>query len=206
MFKANFISGGDAMADALIYKPPPPSLMEYLSNSMRNVMDNASVLGNRFVSMVSNMYNKHHSEEARNASKMMLYNAGVHIDQNVIVPVKYEQLHLANQCMQNYILTQPTLADLYRKDMCYGYADTYMPIEIDTYGKDTLAYGQVMDGVLQTDDETDECYFEYYSQDDECLGGELHTMDKLSILDTWDNVARMLEEGIDPTDPVLDVL
>lgn len=204
MFRVNTYNGGDTMANALIYKPPPPNVMNYLQNNLQHVLDSSNEVGSRFVETVKEMYNSVHSDQARNQAKMMLYAAGQHLNQDVIVPVPFSNLHMANQCMQNYIMAQPTIGNLYKRDMCYGYEDTRVPIEIDTYGKDTLAYGQVMDGVLQFEEDTGEGFIEYYSQDDEILGGELHIIDQMSVLETWSNVARMLEEGFDPTDPTLE--
>lgn len=203
MFKVNVIEGGNGMAEALIYKPPPPNVVQYLQENLNHVISGAKTLGTRFVDTVKEMYNSVHSDEARQKAKMLLYQAGNHLSQNIIIPVPYERLHLANQTMQGYILVHPEVSELYRKKVCYGYHDTYVPLEPNCYGEDTSLYHQVMDGVMQWDS-NGEAYTKTVSQDDEFIGGDLHYMDQLSILRTWDQVTLMLANGLDPTDPSLE--
>ena len=49
------INGGDATAAALLYKPPPPALSEYLYNNMQNVINTASNLSTSFIDNVKSM-------------------------------------------------------------------------------------------------------------------------------------------------------
>ncbi len=198
MFRVNVIRGGDVAANALIYRPPDNALLEYLNNSINSAIEHTSSLSDRFVSTVRGMYDKFNSSAAIAASKALLYNAGMHFNQDTIYPVSYDNLSTANLAMQRYIMAQPLMSNLYKKNMCYGFQNTYLNMEPETYGKDRLEYQRVMDGVLQHDKNGD-AYIMHYSNDD--YVDELHVFDKLSVLDTWNNVARMIANGYDPSDP-----
>ena len=99
--------------------------------------------------------------------------------------------------MQQYIMSEPTLNKLHKQNRCYGYQDTYVEVEPDTYGQERVLYQRVMDGVMQFDEEG-LCFINHYTNSDEV---ELTTVEKISVLDTWHHVRRLIAEGIDPTDP-----
>lgn len=204
MFRVNEVTGGDLVANALIYRPPPDNVMNYIQSNLQNVASHITDMTSGFVNTVTNLFNSVHSDQNRIAAKMAIHSAAVHLDQYSVVYVPYEELNRANLRMQNYILVHPEVSTLYEKNMCYGYADTHIPIEVDTYGKNTLSYGQVMDGVVQYDDTGS--FIEHYIQDDEHIGEELDPYDQIAVLDTWHNVSKMLANGLDPTDPIMEEL
>lgn len=203
MLNIGVISGGDLAADALIYKPPDNRLLNYLGQNIQRANEMIGSYSNMFVNTVQDMYNRFSNDTVRLYNKLVLQNSGMHLNQDVVHLVDYDNLHMANLAMQRYILAEPNLGEKHRKGMCYGYQDTYVPSQDNVYGKDTLEYGRVMDGVLQFD-ENGEGFIETYSQDDSFIyKDDLHYLDQLSILKTWEYVSRMMSEGIDPTDPLL---
>jgi len=200
--QVNVIRGGDAAFNALLYPPPDQKFLNYLQTNIQSAKESFTGLGTQFVNTVQNMYNKYNSTEAINASKALLQSTGTHFNQHVIYPVGYDNFNTANLMMQRYVMSQPSISEMYRDNMCHGYQETYFDPEPNTYGEDRTDYRRVMDGVLQYDEE--DAYFNYYSQDSE--EDDLDDMDKLSILDTWDNALRLINEGVDPTSPDLDDL
>lgn len=194
--QVNVIRGGDAAFNALLYPPPDQNFLTYLQNNIQTAADAVSGMGTAFVDTVKSMYNRYNSTEAINASKALLHSTGTHFNQNVIYPVGYDNFTTANLLMQRYIMSEPSVSELYRDNMCYGYQETFYDNEPGTYGKERTDYRNVMDGVMEF--EEDQAVFKYYSHSSE--EPDLDTLDKLSILDTWDNAIRLIEEGIDPTD------
>lgn len=203
MFRVNVINGNDMAMNALVYKQPDLNVLEYVTNNLNKVVDKVNEYGQAFVDMAVNAYNKFNSDHALNYNKLVLQSAGVHLDPNTIYYVPVENLGLANNIMQRYIIAQPEMNTLYKKEMCYGYQDSYVVLEEGMYGKDNIEYRRVMDGVLEFEDtEEGEGYVTYYVQDDEDIyPEELSRLDKISILDTWNSVDISIGKGIDPTDP-----
>jgi len=197
MIRVNVVNGGDIAANALIYRPPDNRLLSFLNDNISKAVEYTSNAASGFANTVVNMYNKFNSSESLNAAKLMLYNAGTHLNQDIIYPVMYDNLGNANLIMQRYIISEPQMNNLYTRNMCYGYQDTYVDIDKGSVGKDRLDYQNVMDGVLQHDNDGNG-YFNYYSNSDDTI---LHKFDKLAILETWDNVALMISNGLDPSDP-----
>ena len=196
MFKVNVVDGGELAANALIYKQPPPSLTQYLTTNMANVLERVGSISTGFVENVKAMYNKYNSADVINASKLLLHKVGMHFDNWAIYRVPYEHFHNANLIMQQYIMVQPSIYKLHSTNRCYGFQDTYIDPEPDTPLEERTRYQQVMDGVLQFD-KNEEGYLKFYSNEED----ELHIVDKVSILDTWDDLGKMIARGLDPTDP-----
>lgn len=194
----NVINGGSTAAAALLYRQPTEQVMSYINAGLNRLMEYGNVLSEGFKTAVNNVYNQYWSDGALEASKWVLNTIGG-TQQDIITVVPYETFNNANLLMQRYIIAQPQLNELYQSNMCHGFQDTYFNIEPETFGKERYEYQRVMDGVLQFDTEG-EGYINYYSNSDST---ELDFVDKLSILDTWDTVSRLLAEGKDPSDPTL---
>ena len=197
MVNVNVVQGGDFAANALLYQQPSQTLMTYLHDNMNNVMSRLSNVSDAFKTSVVNLYNSAHDSKVLNQAKLLLNSLGTTLNQNVIYHVPYQDIHNPNPIMQQYIMSEPTLNKLHKQNRCYGYQDTYVEVEPDTYGQERVLYQRVMDGVMQFDEEG-LCFINHYTNSDEV---ELTTVEKISVLDTWRHVRRLIAEGIDPTDP-----
>jgi len=199
------IAGGEGGLAALLYKQRPPELLQYIQNNIQEGADALGTIGDNFVNQAKLMYDKFNNSALINASKALLYSTGMHFSQDVIMPVAYDNLGGANLIMQQYIMAQPDINQLYQDNMCSGYDGVYYDMEPGITGTDRYDYRRVMDGVVQYDDDHNgEAYIMHYSQDDG--QEELDIMDRSAILDTWANVKNALIKGIDPTDPNMDML
>lgn len=203
MFNIGIVRGGDLAADALIYRPPDNNLVNYLASNLQKANELVGSYSNAFINTMTNVYNRFASDSARLYQKLVLQDANGHLDQNIVSVVRYEHLHMANLAMQRYILAEPTLNEYYRKGMCYGYQDTCTMYEDNKFGKDCVEYRRVMDGMLEFDNEDEGVVITYSQNDTEMYPDDLDPIDKFNIMKTWDNVARMIVEGIDPSDPLL---
>lgn len=205
--QVNVISGGDAAFDALVYKPPSQEVLNYLSTGIehtKNIFSGLGEVGQSFLSHVTTHHDNHTNSSVLNAAKLLVHSAGSHMNNEVISVLAEDQLINANFIMQQFIMAHPNVNFLNQDNMCNGFVETYVDKEQGVYGTERNDYRSVMDGVLQNinlekDDEDDDllCIRHYSSSGDD----ELDILDKLAVLETWDNVDNMLIEGIDPTDP-----
>lgn len=187
---------GSSGFDALLYRPPGRELIDYISHNVSSVLTATNKFGERFVNNVKSLFDRFGSERSVNESKLLLQQMSNSFRDDVIHRVAYEDLGNANLMMQHYIMANPMLGELSRKGMCHGYADTYINFEKDTYGENTMLYQNVMDGVHDVENDTLKFYHHTEMPED-----GFSAMDKISVLDTWDNVVKSIFDGIDPTDP-----
>lgn len=201
MIQVPTISGGEFAANALLYKQPTPDVMNYINNKLDQVVNFTHGLSDRFKTTVQNLYQQAYNSDIINAAKRYLAQSDYALRQDMIYTVPYGRFNEANLIMQQYIMAEPHMNNLYRKNMCYGFQDTYFDPEPETYGKDRLDYQRVMDGVLEfekeEDDEKSLAFTHHYSNADEI---ELSHIERTAILDTWHEVVRMIEEGKDPSE------
>jgi len=187
---------GTAGFNALLYTPPSQPLIDYIGRHVNAAMEATGTLGQRFVDNVKSIYNRFGSERSILDSKRLLAQTGPGFRDDVIYNVGYNDLGNANLWMQHYIMANPRVGDLYSKGMCHGYADTYINSEKDTYGENTMLYMDVMDGVYDLEKDTLHHYYHTEMSDN-----GMDTVDKMSVLNTWDNVVESIFKGLDPTDP-----
>lgn len=199
MVKINTIGGGQLGFDALLYKPPSEQVMEYIHTNIARASDALGTMGNNFINTVKNTYDKFNNQAVINMGKSILYGAGTHMNENVIMPLSMDNLPTANYGMQQYIIANPAVNQMVLDNMCNGFQETYYDGEQGVYGTERNDYRRVMSGVVQEHDDGSLYMTQYSSSEDEEL--ELHTMDKFSVLDTWDSIAQALAAGIDPTSP-----
>jgi len=200
--KINMVDGPpDLVFNTLVHTPPDARLTEYLAHNVSRVQEYASHLGQQFVDSTMQMYESINNSDIINAGKAILHSVQTHLDPTVIYPVSMENLPQANYAMQRYIMVQPELRELHDDQLCNGFQETYFDVDPDAESyREHTDYRRVMDGMIQYEDDSDDGNLYFYTDtitDDE----ELHIIDKISIMDTWDNVALAIAKGIDPSDP-----
>lgn len=195
--RVNVINGGDQAFSALVYTPPSTEVLNYFQNNLTKASELLGAAGHRFMDNAYQMYDKFNSSAVINAGKALLMNVGSHLNQQAIYYVDQSHMANANLMMQSYIIANPVMNNLYQKDMSYGFQDTYYDLEPDNKGVERYDYQRVMDGVLTFDKEGLGIVTSYHNSDEI----ELDMMEKITILDTWQQVEYMIACGVDPSDP-----
>ena len=200
MAQLRVIDGGDFAASAILYKPHTQDTLHYFSQNLENVYNKLGNINSSFVSTVQNMYNSNYGEEAQRATQIILNKANSVLSHDHITAIPYEYIPIASTYMQEFVMSQPDISKLHQKQCCYGYQDSYIDMEPGVYGKDRITYQNVMDGVLQFEENEEELgYINHYSNGSD---QELTSIEKMSVLDLWEDVKLYMAKGIDPTDPL----
>jgi len=194
--RVNVVNGGDEAFNALVYPQPSSAVISYLKNNIESAMSTVSNMSQGFIDNVKRMYSSVNGSEALLNGKLLTMNAGVHLNQNVIYPV--HNFQDTNLIMQRYLMSCPEVSELNKNNMCHGFQETYLDLEEGVYGTDRTDYRDVMSGILTYEGEHGEGVFKRYYHTD---GVDLDFIDKLSIITTWDNARKMINDRLDPTDP-----
>jgi len=195
--QVNVINGGDQAFSALVYRPPEQGLLDYFQNNLTTAAQMLGDAGRGFMDTAYSMYDKFNNSAVINAGKALLMNVGTHLNQQAIYYVDQNHMPDANLMMQSYIMANPVMNNLYQRDMSYGFQDTYYDLEPDNKGVERYDYQRVMDGVVTFDKEGLGIVTSYHNSDET----ELDMMEKITILDTWQQVEYMIACGVDPSDP-----
>lgn len=195
---AKVINGGELGFNAILYNQPDQRVIEYFNNSISKAGQYMSGLGTRFMDMNRAMFERHNSDEVISAAKAIMSQLDTHINPDVIIALSEYTIMHAMPRMQEYIMVQPDLWELNKKQMCSAYNNSYYDADPKAASyKEHVRYMEAMDGIMQFDDNGD-AYFETYSSSEM---EELHFLDQISIRTTWETVVNAIVNGIDPTDP-----
>jgi len=197
--RVNVIQGDRDMFRNIVYGMPNSNVMEFVNSKMNEFTNYLGNTADKFTNNIKMMYDKYASNEALNRAKMLLNLAGTSVNEESVYFVGMNSYHNVNLAMQRYIIANPTINEMYQKNMCYGFEETYHDNEVGVTGKDRNDYRSVMDGVIQYDQDGNG-YVYHYSSNDE-INPELSAVDKFTIIETWDELEIALLEDIDPTDP-----
>ena len=196
MATVNVHQGGATAMKTMLYGVPDENIINYINNGINSAAEILGNATNSFLNKAQQIFDTYHSSAAIENAKRLVYSLGMSADdENVIYEIPYMGFNNTNQIMRDYIMVHPEVYKLNNQNMINGFQDMYMDLDPATTLIEKEKYRQVMDGVLQDDGE-EGGYIMHYSTDN-----ELSMYDKFAILNTWDNVDRMIAEGYDPTDP-----
>jgi hypothetical protein len=202
---AQYVPGGADLIDIMAGGRPDDATRQWFAERAEMVQQNLSNTSRAFFDRARSLYQTISESQAL----QMLRNLRTKSDNvwsgNVIEPLRtLEALQTASPVMQRMIMAQPDLRRRYLNQEVEAYGDSYTNYHGDTWGPTHFDYRRVMDGVLDLQDDEKigyviRHYVDYMEVDDRVLS--LH--EKIDILNTWDVVKQLLEEGgEDPTSPV----
>jgi len=194
--QVNTIDGGRNAFNAMLYNAPNNNTLSWINNNLNRAKEALSGIGDSLIDASVRLYNKVNSNAAINAAKALVTEQGGHTNQYMIYGLDYDNMNTANYVMQQYIIANPIVNDLYENNMCHGFEETYYNSEPGVYGTDRLDYRRVVDGVVM--EEGDHLVINHYSSLDDIV---LDDYDKHLILNTWQQAEQLVLCGIDPTDP-----
>lgn len=197
----NVIQGGRDAFNTFFYPPPSTGIIDYLNNGLTRAAELVNDYSNAFMNKVYTLYNYYNSNDAIERSKLNLLQCESVIRDDVIYPVPVENLGNANYTMQRYIMAHPKVMELYNKNMCNGFSDTYVDADDHDDPMDNHEYCEAMNGVIQFDEDGNGYYEQIVSVGIDGKTDDLDLMDQVFIWETWDNVMESIALGIDPTDP-----
>lgn len=126
---------------------------------------------------------------------------------NEILPLTtIAELQSAQPAMQRWIMAMPMYRELYHKQLCDGYSDSYVDTAPGVVGEDHYDYRRVTEGIVQMYNAEDDqgkyetwkvsTHFEDLQKPEDKLGFDNQCM----ILDAWDLAEKAILEKIDPCD------
>lgn len=187
--------------DYMLYPEQNPVNRQYIETQLNNYSHTLTDIGRNFVETSRAIYEKINDSTAVRAAKAAVRMAKGLFHPNTIVPLEtLEELRAAQPVMQRWVMAEPTIRQIYHKQRCDGYSDTYLDYEPGKIGDQHYDYRRVMDGIIvDTVDENgnDSWEFTTYSEELRESDRELEFHEQKAILGTWDIVKMFVEAGED---------
>ena len=189
------------IADMIMFPGQSQVMESYLYNQVANVASTLNDVGQKFMSTNRDVFERLNNSQMMLEAKALLRNT-IGINNPNIVRYLYtlDAIQDATPYMQSYIMANPVMRELYNKQLCNGYSDTYIDIDPGTIGNDHYHYRRVVDGMMLEKDDEWVCnnYYEDLLGDDR----DLDIYEKIDILSTWEVMNLFIKEGFDVSSPM----
>ena len=116
------------------------------------------------------------------------------MDDFLVPCYSFEELQVAKPSMQRYLMSEPTLRQVYLDGNCDGYSDTYSSPYSTGVGDLDYNYRRVVDGVQRFDENGDGYIVRYIEPLDEG-DTDLHIYEQVAILNSWDTIRTMMRNS-----------
>jgi hypothetical protein len=203
MIQINVLPPANPMVTTMMRFPEiAQGTYDWVNQQRQAGMQMLTSAGQQFLSAAADSY-KHLADGSLTLAsrRMARFAAGV-MHPNAIIPLEtVEEIRAAKLLMQRYIMACPSIREIYHRQLCDGYSDTYVDQYPNQIGEDHYDFRRVMNGVLQVDPEDADRYVmtEYL---EELIEGdrELDMDEQFTIIDIWDKVQDAITRKLDPTD------
>ena len=200
------IHGGDVNSfDMLAFPMQNAANASYIQNQLTNFSQSLTDIGRKFIETSQQIYDRVNDSSVLRAARAAIRVAGGMFHPNEIVQLNtLDELRFAQPIMQRYIMAEPSLRDMYARQQCDGFSDSYANIDPGSKGENHYDYRRVMHGIIV--DKVDEggndtwSATQYY-QENRGDDTELPFEEQVAILRTWDIVKLFVDAGVDPSDP-----
>lgn len=200
MATVNVIQAGDpTVFDMLAFPEQSPANQVYIENQLSQFSNTVTDIGKAFLDASKDIYQKVNDSNAIRAARAALRTAKGIFHPNVITQLEtLDDIRAAQPTMQKYVMAYPEIRDVYHKQRCDGYSDTYRDMEPNYIGEDQYDYRRIMSGMVVETDDGWECTT--YAHDDLDGDRDLTVDEKVDILNTWDLIQGFMDAGEDVTD------
>ena len=196
------VHGGDEAFTAAIGGLSTPMDMDYFRRQYETartfIGDRCDNIAREFYEKTQKLYNFfNNSTMVRRAKSALNQIRGIYQDDIVRTISAIEDFQIATPTMQRWIMANPMVYELYRKQAIDGYSDTYVDNEPDHKGppEDRYDYRRVMDGIVVAEEDGYNCY--QYPEQLRNPADDLDAYDQFRILETWKNIEDIFRGAID---------
>lgn len=197
---AQFYEGGEQMFQALSYGGEQhPGTIAFLQQSLQAPTQALTAATQDFMQSAHGLYDKFMGSEAMRTIRAAGRQLGSAWQRNVVRPLHtpgdFQQAPLV---MQRYLMAEPHFRELYHRQLCDGYSETYIDRWPRVSGEDHYDYRRVMQGIVQPQEDhwvANQWVETLVPQDRELIAEE-----QFDILNSWSRMMTFLKTGDeDPT-------
>jgi hypothetical protein len=201
---ASLIYGGEAELNLFIAGEPHPAMLRYAQEQATAIGSYIQRTGNKFAQGVVDAYHSLYSDEALHRARVGVARVKSYFQDDRIRQItSIYEMQQAQPMMQRFIMAEPTIGKMYDQGRCEGYG--YPAPFPGQYGEDNYNWRRVMDGVIQTQEPTEDNPhggWEAVTYLEELMEGDrnLILIEQKSIVNTWESLKYSLARSM--VDPV----
>lgn len=194
------VQGGQAAFNALAFGSKPPELRSFFEERLQSINAGIGGYSEKFKARANEMFNSFHGDRVVQIAKAALNQVrGFFKPDEIVNLTTIEDLQVAQATMRRMVMANPVVRELYHKQRCDGYSDSYVDADPGKIGWDHYDYCRVMTGIVEVTDES--WKFTSVAHDQRPGDSELDFHDQFSVVaQTWPSLeAIMAQAAKDPT-------
>ena len=210
---ASVIYGGERELNLFTAGEPHPSMLQYMRDQANQLGSYIQNTGNAVAQNVLTAYETYYSDDALRHARTALSKVKSYFQEDKISELEsIYDIQQAGVVMQRYIMSEPTLRQLYHDGRCNGFSGSYIDPFPGQIGDQDYNYRRVVNGVLNLSEPTEAApegnwKFEIFVE--ELMEGdrELALHEQSAIINTWERNRYSLAHSLmDPTSKDGDLL
>ena len=195
--------GDDAFAAAIcgIQNPVNRQYFEQQVANARSVIGNTfGEFGQRFIQGAQELYERYNGERALEIARAALNQVSGIFQSDIVRNLKgLTSFQIATPVMQQWVMANPMVRELYHAQRCDGYSDSYVDNAPGIIGEKHSDWREVMNGMVQFNNDGD-WYAHQYAEFVPFEKDPLPVDDQFRVLNTWHELEQLLFQGTkDPT-------
>ena len=206
-YQVNVINTTDPFTafSSIVHQDDGTSDFNYFKNKVSRMSSMALNASTEFLQRGKQIFESVYSGATMNAARHAIDSVKGVMSTVIHRCMDLDQLKLANLISQRYFMANPVVREVYNKQLCDGYSQTYHDLEPGKIGSDHYDYRRVIQGMTQFNEDDGEAYSEHF--DEVLLDGdkELEFNEQIAILDSWELMSSFMLSGyLDCTNPLPD--
>lgn len=197
---AMVLTGNSNVFDALVFGQGNRTGQEFIDNLNRNFLQNVSapVLETFNNLMQTSMFQTFRQDALMHLQSMDIAQSLIMQPNSVYQLTDIGQLQHATSTMQRWIMANPYIYQMYKKQELDGYSDTYVDRANGLSGVDNYEYRRVTNGITMEHTPGEMCS---YTWTESLLteNDDLTFLEQVAILNTWNNALCHIIDKYDPT-------
>jgi hypothetical protein len=190
------VSGGLSAFNGLVYGLHSDEDINYFRHQQSTIPAMIGPYGEMFMNTAKSRFDEFHGSEAIQKAKIALQHVaqaqnldGVRSLFDVV------DFQTALPVMQRWVMACPEIREVYHKQQCDGYSETYVDSDPGKIGDNHYDYRRVMNGIVHEVDGIEVAHI--YSEDLRPGDTDLIIHEQKIILSTWDIARLMFKKGYD---------
>ena len=203
----NMIRGSSPMLfNAMLFPEANTETKQWLQEQWQTTNTMLTDIGKQYAEKANELWKQIYDPFLMQKARSLMRQVGGIFHPNTITELAdIDSVQIAKPVMQRYIMAMPQIRELYHRQLCDGYSDSYIDHDPGVSGEEHYDYRRVMDSIVQYLPPIEEGQEERWISTmypDELIHGdrELQSDEKFIILNSWDIVKQALALKVDPTD------
>lgn len=183
----------------------PQEARMWVSNQLAAGAERLTDFSQQFLKKATEAFKHFHDGSLDRAARNIARTVKGVLHPNTIVALNtIQEVQAAKPIMQRYIMACPNIREIYFKQLCDGYSDSYVDFDPGCIGEDHYDFRRVMQGIVKEVkiEGSEEMSWVATMYLDELRAGdrELEAEEQFMILEAWEVVKDAIRQKIDPTD------